>query len=261
MRISDRDKQRVLAAAGYYEGEIDGIVGPKTRSAAATLLTAEFGEVGWIRDRMIIAATQVALKRLGHDPGDIDGFVGPRTQYALESWKHQSVHGSPLSENWRPDDHVWPDQRDMTKFYGRPGGPQCTAGKVTPPFPMIIAWNRRQTISHFSCHEMVADSAERVYRKIFSAYSVEDISRLGFDLFGGCYNYRKKRGGSTLSTHAYGAAIDTDPERNQLRWGRDRAFLASHECEEFWRIWESEGWVSLGRALNFDWMHVQAARL
>ena len=25
--------------------------------------------------------------------------------------------------------------------------------------------------------------------------------------------------------------------------------------------WEEEGWISLGRARDFDWMHVQAARL
>jgi hypothetical protein len=149
----------------------------------------------------------------------------------------------------------------MTRFYGKPGGPQCTAGKVTLPFRMKIAWARSKAISHFSCHEKVADSAERVYQKIASAYSPEDITRLGFDIFGGCYNFRKKRGGSTLSAHAYGVAIDHDPERNRLRWGRPHATLSLPECQEFWKCWESEGWVSLGRERNFDWMHVQAAGL
>ena len=31
--------------------------------------------------------------------------------------------------------------------------------------------------------------------------------------------------------------------------------------EEFWEIVESEGWTSLGRARDFDWMHFQAPRL
>ena len=31
--------------------------------------------------------------------------------------------------------------------------------------------------------------------------------------------------------------------------------------ERWWALWEEEGFVSLGRAGDFDWMHVQAARL
>ena len=33
------------------------------------------------------------------------------------------------------------------------------------------------------------------------------------------------------------------------------------EYDAWWRCWESEGWVSLGRLRNFDWMHIQAAKL
>lgn len=56
-------------------------------------------------------------------------------------------------------------------------------------------------------------------------------------------------------------AIDFDPERNALKASNKTARLARPDCVEFWKIWESEGWVSLGRTRNFDWMHVQAARL
>ena len=61
-----------------------------------------------------------------------------------------------------------------------------------------------------------------------------------------------------LSMHAYGIAIDHDPQRNQLRWGKDRAHLARTHCNEFWDAWIAEGWTSLGITRNFDWMHVQA---
>ena len=69
------------------------------------------------------------------------------------------------------------------------------------------------------------------------------------------------RGGSAWSVHTWGAALDFDPENNQLRWNRSRARFARPEYERWWRFWEEEGFVSLGRARDFDWMHVQAANL
>jgi hypothetical protein len=56
-------------------------------------------------------------------------------------------------------------------------------------------------------------------------------------------------------------AIDHDPDNNQLNWSRNRATFARPEYEQWWQIWEEEGWVSLGRQRNFDWMHVQASKL
>lgn len=275
--MDNRSIQRLYQAAGYYRGDIDGDLGPKSIRAAELILDNRASELPsgyqrWSAKRRAIAAAQLILKHAGYEQvGKIDGLSGPSTEYALTLWEAvQSTGRRP--DAWRDDEEddepqlnitQWPRQlqAELTRFYGNAGGAQCTAGKVDLPFTMKIAWNKQQRINRFSCHELVADSAERVYRKIASAYSTQDIVRLGFDLFGGCYNFRKKRGGSTLSTHAWGIAIDSDPERNQLKWGRDRALLATAECVEFWRCWESEGWLSLGRARNYDWMHVQAARL
>ena len=105
------------------------------------------------------------------------------------------------------------------------------------------------------------DSLYRVLNKVLSAYGENEIHRLGLDLFGGCLNVRKKRGGSQMSTHSWGIAVDYDPSHNKLRWGMDRARFAKPEYLEWWKIWESEGWVSLGRQRNFDWMHIQAAKV
>ncbi|MCB1809828.1 MAG: M15 family peptidase, partial [Candidatus Competibacteraceae bacterium] len=69
------------------------------------------------------------------------------------------------------------------------------------------------------------------------------------------------RGGSNWSAHSWGIALDWDPEHNQLKWMHDQASLASSDYDDWWRFWEEEGWVSLGRSRNFDWMHVQAAKL
>lgn len=279
MSISNFDIQRLLTAAGYYNGALDGDLGPKSMAGVNKVLEARSSEVTdnwrrWGERRRAIAAFQMILKHAGFpDVGAVDGLVGMLTTHAYGEWDHLQRTGK-RPDVWRPDDeepddgdHIevvgndWGRQRDMNRRFGPAGGPQCTAGKVDLPFKMRIAWNKRQTISRFSCHEKVAQSCERVYGRVASAYSPEDIRALGLDLFGGCYNYRKKRGGSTLSTHAYGLAIDTDPERNQLRWKSDRARLAKADATEFWRCWEAEGWLSLGRARDFDWMHIQAPGL
>jgi hypothetical protein len=126
---------------------------------------------------------------------------------------------------------------------------------------MKIAWDTLQVVRSFTIHEKCAQSAHRVLTKVKEHYGAKEIERLGFNLFGGCYNPRPKRGGTSLSMHAYACAIDFDPVRNQLRWGRDKARLALPSCSKWWEFWEEEGWISLGRERNYDWMHVQAASL
>jgi hypothetical protein len=69
------------------------------------------------------------------------------------------------------------------------------------------------------------------------------------------------RGGSRFSMHSWGIAIDFDPERNQLHAHAPEARLSHADAAPFWKAWEAEGWVSLGRAKNYDWMHVQAASI
>lgn len=271
--MDNRTIQRLLAYAKHYNGQIDGLIGPKSMKAVNTILDIASsalpeGWETWPTHRSAVAASQVVLA--SSDYGDIrhiDGFMGPVTLYALEEWEYTVAYGKRPPLGWRPDKDssprslIWPAQSELEKFFGPAGGPQCTAGRVELPFPMVIAWDKSQTINHFSCHEKVANSAQRVYKKVASVYSESQIVDLGLNLFGGCYNYRKKRGGATLSTHAYGIAIDHDPERNQLRWKAPQANLSRVLAHEFWQCWKSEGWVGLGPERDFDWMHVQAATL
>lgn len=273
--VSKVDIQRLLRVAGYYSGDLDGDVGPKTLTAIYQLLKANSTLLprNWENltvKRKTIMAAQIVLKHAGfEDVGVIDGYAGMLTKQALTEWNMLQATGK-KPEVWRPDDipelptyerPSWGAQRDVEKRFGVAGGPQCTRGQVDLPYECRIAWNTADVITKFSCHEMVALSIERVLKRVSEAYSPEDLKAIGLTLFGGCFNYRKKRGGSTLSMHAYGVAIDWDPERNQLKWGRDRARLAREDATAWWRCWEAEGWLSLGRARNFDWMHVQAPGL
>ena len=152
---------------------------------------------------------------------------------------------------------TWPRQRDCAAFYGKPGTGHTM---LKLPYPMRLAWDPHVAIRRITIHEKCASSARRVLARTRAHYGMEQICELGLDRFGGCYNNRPMRGGSALSMHAYACAIDFDPARNLLRWSARRARLARSDAVRFWEFWEEEGWVSLGRARDFDWMHVQAAR-
>ena len=101
---------------------------------------------------------------------------------------------------------------------------------------------------------------KRVLTNTFNHYGYERIKDLRLDHWGGCLNVRRMSGGRKYSTHSWGIAVDYDPQHNRLKWGRDKAFFARPEYSKWWEFWENEGWTSLGRTRNFDWMHIQAAK-
>ena len=156
---------------------------------------------------------------------------------------------------------AYPRQADMVAFYGPAGGPACTAGKVYLPMPFTIAWNTAQTIRVFSCHTRLAAPFTAIFQQAFEHYGAAQMTALGLDMFGGCYNLRAMRGGTSLSMHSWGAAVDMDPERNTLTMDHTQARFARPEYLPFWEIVERNGAVSLGRVRDIDWMHFQFARL
>lgn len=236
-----------------------------------------------------ILNVQRRLNQLGYDAGPTDGSYGKRTIAAVKLFqsnnglsadgivgrltndklfshlaKPYAAGRPPVAMYPKPTQSgapSWPSEAQMGRVFGQPGNPKCTAGKVQLPIPFKLAWDLDERISRFSCHELVAAPLERIFLRAVEHYGEADFRRLGLDLFGGCYSPRTKRGGSSWSTHAYGIAYDVDPERNQLKWGRDKAQLARLEYEAFWGFVESEGAISLGRHSNYDWMHFQFARL
>ncbi len=266
--VSAREAQRYLSQSGFYRDLVDGDWGPSSRRAALDQLKS-LGVItdGWTDMRLMVGAAQSAAHAHGINVGKIDGYEGPQTRQALLELEARRDGREVEATAWRDlvtapppsaRPSVWPLQRDVEKFYGKPGENQVT---LALPRPMFIAWNPSQKVTRFSVHEKCHDAMLRCFQRIADAYTEDQAAVLGINLFGGCLNVRKMRGGSAMSMHSWGIAIDFDPARNQLKWGRDRARLARPDGETFWRIWEDEGFVSLGRLKNFDWMHVQAARL
>ena len=256
-----KNMQRVLRAFADYRGLIDGDPGIQSLAAADRVgggRRAQSLAVPWTPERRVIAAGQTALQNAGFDVGVCDGFYGPHTDVGYQAWHKEKYRDRYTTGSGK---RKWGNQRDVGARFGPPGGAICTEGKITPPWAMFLAWEPRQQIKVISCHVDVADSAQRVLNAVAKEYKPEVIADLGLHLFGGCFNNRNMRGSNRKSMHAWGVAFDFDPGRNQLRWSDDRARLALVAANEWWGAWDAEGWTSLGRSQNYDWMHVQAPAL
>ncbi len=152
--------------------------------------------------------------------------------------------------------NIWPKQdfSSMVAFYGNVGENQA---KLTLPYPMRLAWDTSKTVSRVTCHAKIHDSLGKILTDIFALYgnSIDEMSKARMDLFGGCLNVRKVRGGNSWSIHSWGTAIDLDPDHNTMAMARTQATMP----KEVISIFENEGWVSMGNSRNYDFMHFQAA--
>lgn len=252
--------QRVLSVHAGYKGGIDGKVGRQTLAAAWRVKApADYpASQVWPANRHVIFSAQVALAAAGFDLGRPDGLWGVRTDAAFQQWAAKR-RGDAMPD--RDGESPFGRQAEVERRFGPAGGPQCTAGRIIPPWRMVLAWDTGQVISKIACHVDIAASGQRVLDRIAATHSPVQIRNLGLHLYGGCYNFRPKRGGTSMSMHAYGVALDFDPARNRLTWRADRARLAQPDAVQFWAAWEAERWTSLGRTRNYDWMHVQAPAL
>lgn len=268
--------QTRLAELGHYHHKIDGQRGKNTHKAVKAALEARAADMpagwrDWSDKRKSIGFLQLWCHDEGIDAGDIDGWWGPQTEFAFDILSEKRETGNrPVPwrdiEPSKANPHGFPNQSQaaLTSFYGPhgvPDGRRPPMRKVACPWVLKIAWNLNQTRSFIWCHEQAADSLAEVLEKVHAHYGDAELARLRLDHFGGDYNPRKMRGGTAWSTHSWGIAIDWDPDHNRWKWGRDQATLDGPEYEDWWGFWEAAGWVSLGRIKNFDWMHVQAARV
>ncbi|OEU70255.1 MAG: hypothetical protein BA863_06415 [Desulfovibrio sp. S3730MH75] len=184
----------------------------------------------------------------------VDGIAGPKTLSEMKA-------NPQISENWTDEETSnpqWPNQSisELLGYYGEVGENQV---RLHLPYPHKLAWDKDIIVNSYLCHEKVHDSLERVLTQTFSHYGQERIEELHLNLWGGCLNIRPMRAGKRSSTHSWGIAVDYDPDNNKFRWGSDKATFAKPEYDAWWNFWEAEGWTSLGRSKNKDWMHIQAA--
>lgn len=128
------------------------------------------------------------------------------------------------------------------------------------PYPMRLAWDLDTKVNRMRCHKLVKENFRKVFEDILAYYGYEKIVELGIDLFGGCFTFRKMRGGTEYSKHSWGIAIDLDPVRNQLHETSKTARFARPEYQPMIDIFYKHGFIGLGIEKNYDWMHFEIAK-
>lgn len=165
--------------------------------------------------------------------------------------------------------NAYPKESDMPAYFGRieTGADGLPTERwererlttISTPYPLRLSWDTDTKVSRVRCALAVASDLQSIFEEIWNHYD-RDLDKVQFarmDLYGGCFNFRRKRGLAGLSTHAYGAAIDLDPDRNGLgvEWKKGKGMMP----EEVVAIFEAHGWTWGGRwKTRPDPMHFQA---
>ena len=174
-----------------------------------------------------------------------DGFWGPKSiQRCRDHLK-----------SLMPTPNPWPfsTREGLRDFYGEPGD----VGNLVPisfPFPMFYG---DKLVTKSRCHKKVHDSLMRILTSLgtFEGGTREILDPVSD--YGGIYNFRNKRGGTSLSVHAWGAAIDLDADDNSFR---DPWPLVADMPLEVMEEFAKEGWQSAGAFWGYDAMHFEACR-
>jgi hypothetical protein len=82
--------------------------------------------------------------------------------------------------------------------------------RITLPFPLVVSWDHSQSVTAITCHKLLTKAFADVFDRIQTSGLQSKITS-----FGGCFSFRPQRTGTKLSTHAWGIAIDLNPETNQ----------------------------------------------
>jgi hypothetical protein len=143
---------------------------------------------------------------------------------------------------------------EMEKHFGK-ANPQGTY-LVTIDLPYTMYYDK-QPVKKMRCHNKVAKAFLNVFNDLLTHYGETKLNELEITDFGGCFNYRLMRGGTKLSRHSWGIAIDLDPDRNLLRETKKTARFARPEYKPLFDIFAKHGFVSYGVEFDRDFMHFE----
>jgi hypothetical protein len=146
--------------------------------------------------------------------------------------------------------------KQIIEIFKKPGDDRNLV-TVPMPYPRKIAWDLKVVTNRMQCHKLVAPVFQKIHKEILDHYGLEKIQELEIDIFGGCYNFRKMRGGSDWSRHSWGIAEDLNPEKNTLNMKAGKAQFSKKEYNAMMDIYYANGFVNQGKEKGFDYMHFQ----
>ena len=173
----------------------------------------------------------------------VDGFWGPKSQASCRAYLRSLM----------PKPNPWPnnDQRSLRRFYGEPGD-ESNLVMIDLPYPMFYDGKR---VTRTRVHKKCAASLLRILTTIRDLMPQHPHITDEAQDFGGIFNDRPKRGGTSRSVHAWGAAIDLDADDNTFR---DSWPMRSDMPLEIMEAFAREGWTSAGAFWGYDAMHFEA---
>ncbi|CAB4144162.1 D-alanyl-D-alanine carboxypeptidase [uncultured Caudovirales phage] len=161
----------------------------------------------------------------------------------------------------------WPLQKDCDTFYGNPRGRNGQASltwikanlvPIVPPYTLFYA---DKPIKSFLMHHKCADATRHALDAILSETKSDKrlLTKSGANVFGGSFNFRLMRGGSKLSMHSWGCAIDLDPANNGFHDETPKFLTYPFVVKAFEDVGATWGGRWKGRAC--DGMHFQFANV
>ena len=212
-------------------------------------------------NQLFASLEQSRLKALGLYAGNIDGWFGVASR---EAWRRSHAVEVPLppvpGDLSKPAEfYSLPKESSaaLTEFYGSP----TESGAVyleyfSFPCDGTRLYSRSGTIltnNYHRTHHLLVARTEGALKELYATLGDAEFRRQGWHVYGGSHNYRKKMGGSSLSTHAWAIASDWNPSENSY------ANTSTTFSDLAFDIWERWGFLSGFRAWGKDAMHFQAA--
>ena len=131
----------------------------------------------------------------------------------------------------------------------------CT---VDLPYPMRLSWERETIVRKTTVNQAVRTAFLNCMDGILKHYgSIQKVREAGMDLWGGCYCFRRARGLGIPSVHSWAAAVDLDPDRNELgkKWEPNKGMMPEPVIDIFkasGAIWGGD-WKNRPDTMHFQW--------